>query len=185
MHAAILTTMETQLDTTHPKHNGLSFRDLFEKSSASKYVGASKQKIEDEAYCFLMRKNNQDGSRFTPTVTLPDGRRIAGRREARKFGFFAVKFWENASTRNVRMMETQLQRKYSHLRFIYRKLWQKDGVGLRYDDVYGNCIVYITFNFDLEKHLEKGTLISRNPTLTRKYDLREAGLNSDDSSDDE
>ena len=56
MSDALRVAMEAQLDETHTLLGGVSFQELFADDGVVFYVGATKQKIDNEAFCFRSRK---------------------------------------------------------------------------------------------------------------------------------
>jgi hypothetical protein len=148
-----------------------TWRQLFDFSETTFYVGSTWRKIRREAVKFLCRRKVPGVERvFTPMITYPNGKRL-GIREAEAFGFMFVPFFKNVSMYNCVRLEWSLQRKYDILkRDGRRRLWFVSGSGSTYEDEYGDCMVYVSLSFGVQGALDSKKLIRGQDTLTSAYD---------------
>jgi len=63
-----------------------------------------------------------------------------------------------------------MQGRYDHLPYITKRLWKKAGAGAKYTTVFSkNCCVYASCNFDIQDHLDEGTIIVGDVKTSRNY----------------
>jgi len=169
------------LDLPRDELRGMSLRQLIAYDKRSMYIGiTARDRVDREGFTVLGRKyattKNRDGSRVyhvgIPGVTLPDGRRIKGKTEAKEFGFFVIKVWSNQAMFNCERMEEMLQNDCKHLPYG-EKLWRDEGKGEDYVDVFSqHCCVYLLVSFDVHKYIDGGKLIWGDWNKTVDWDKK-------------
>ena len=153
-----------------------AWSEVFDHPGTSFYVGSTSRKIRLEAPRFLDRKQYNRGKGkgvHTPMITHPNGKRLTVQEAEEAYGFMFVPFFEDASMYNCCQLEWALQKQYDDLpKNGQRRLWFETGSGSAYEDVYGQCMVYISLSFKIKAAMEAGKLIRGRSVLTIAHDKR-------------
>ena len=153
-----------------------AWSEVFDHPGTSFYVGSTSRKIRLEAPRFLDRRQYNRGQVkrvHTPMITHPNGKRLTVQEAEEAYGFMFVPFFEDASMYNCCQLEWALQKQYDDLpKNGQRRLWFETGSGSAYEDVYGQCMVYISLSFKIKAAMEDGKLIRGNYAITTANDKR-------------
>lgn len=100
-----------------------------------------------------------------PVLMKEDGSHIAGPEARDKFGFVTIVVYTDQRKENARKVEAALQSHWEGLKFGYRRLWQKNDIGAKYDnekDVGKAHTVFLTLSPRVKELIGAGKLLVKN-----------------------